>query len=111
MSDRAALATWQQALNLVSAKGIPHENREGIEMLIYETERLTIAYTPAKDERPNGLDIWRPGNWRVGDSQAFGLVNQHLSQDQRQPAREPRGHRGIVSSVQITSSTLRFACC
>ena len=59
MSDRVALATWQQALNLVSAKGIPHENREGIEMLIYETERLTIAYTPAKDERPNGLDIWR----------------------------------------------------
>ena len=62
MSDRVALATWQQALNLVSAKGIPHENREGIEMLIYETERLTIAYTPAKDERPNGLDIWRHGD-------------------------------------------------
>ena len=58
MSDRAALATWQQALKLVRAKGIPRENREGVEMLIYKTEGLT-AYTPAKDERPNGLDIWR----------------------------------------------------
>jgi len=34
MSDRAALATWQQALKSVRAKGIPHENREGVEMLI-----------------------------------------------------------------------------
>ena len=40
------------ALKLVRAKGIPHENREGVEMLIHETERLTIAYTPAKDEQP-----------------------------------------------------------
>ena len=58
MSNRGALATCQ-ALKLVRTKGTPHENREGVEMLIYETEGLTIAYTPAKDERPNGLDIWR----------------------------------------------------
>jgi hypothetical protein len=62
MSDREALTTWQMALKLVKAKGVPHENRDGVEILIHNIDQVTIAFTPAKDERPNGLDIWRHGD-------------------------------------------------
>jgi hypothetical protein len=62
MSDKEALAAFKLALQLVTAKGLASENRDGVAILVYETERLSIAFTPAKDERPNGLDVWRHGD-------------------------------------------------
>jgi hypothetical protein len=61
-SDKEALALWQLALKLAMTKGIAGENRDGVEMLIYRTDRLSIAFTPSKDERPNGLDVWTRGD-------------------------------------------------
>jgi hypothetical protein len=59
------------ALKLVEAKGVPHENRDGVEILIHNIDRVTIVFTPAKDERPNGLDIWRHGD---GDRKVLDVI-------------------------------------
>ena len=58
-SNREALSLWRLALQLVEAKGVRSENRDGVAMLMCRTDTLTIAFTPSKDERPNGLDVWR----------------------------------------------------
>ena len=61
MSENEALATFRLALNLVKAKGIASESRDRVAMLCYQTDCLTINLTPMKDERPNGLEVWRRG--------------------------------------------------
>jgi hypothetical protein len=43
-----------------ASSGQRHENREGIEMLFYETERLTIAYTPAEDAKKEFFNTIEP---------------------------------------------------
>ena len=58
-SNREALALWRLALQLVEAKGVRSENCDGVATLICRTDTLTIAFTPSRDERPNGLDVWR----------------------------------------------------
>jgi hypothetical protein len=58
-SNREALALWRLALQLVEAKGVRSENCDGVVTLICRTDTLTIAFTPSRDERPNGLDVWR----------------------------------------------------
>jgi hypothetical protein len=58
-SNREALALWRLALQLVEAKGVRSENRDGVVTLICRTDTLTVAFTPSRDERPNGLDVWR----------------------------------------------------
>jgi hypothetical protein len=58
-SNREALTLWRLALQLVEAKGVRSENRDGVVTLICRTDTLTIAFTPSRDERPNGLDVWR----------------------------------------------------
>lgn len=73
MSDKEALAVFKKALALVKAKGVASQNRDGVAMLILETDRLKIAFTPAKDERPNGLDIWRHGD---GDTKVLDVIWQ-----------------------------------
>jgi hypothetical protein len=62
MADKESLAAFKLALGLVMAKGIASQNRDGVEMLIHQSELLSIAFTPAKDERPNGLDVWQHGD-------------------------------------------------
>jgi hypothetical protein len=59
MADKESLAAFKLALGLVKAKGIASQNPDGVEMLIHQTELFSIAFTPAKHERPNGLDVWR----------------------------------------------------
>ena len=72
MSEKEALAAFKLALKLVKAKGIASVNRDGLEILrYYETDRLTIAFTPAKDERPNGLDVWRHGD---GETKVLDVI-------------------------------------
>lgn len=71
MSDKEALAVFKKALALVKAKGVASQNRDGVAMLILETDRLKIAFTPAKDEWPNGLDIWRHGD---GDTKVLDVI-------------------------------------
>ncbi len=73
MSDKEALAVFKKALALVKAKGVASQTRDGVAMLILETDRLKIAFTPAKDERPNGLDIWRHGD---GDTKVLDVIWQ-----------------------------------
>jgi len=58
-SNREALSLWRLALQLVEAKGVRSENRDGVATLICRTETLTVAFTPSRDGRPNGLDVWR----------------------------------------------------
>jgi hypothetical protein len=62
MADKESLAAFKLALVLVRAKGIGSQNRDGVEMRVYETELLSIAFIPAKEERPNGLDVWHHGD-------------------------------------------------
>ena len=62
MYDKNSLAAFKLALGLVKAKGIASQNRDGVEMLIYQTELLSVAFVPAKEERPNGLDVWQHGD-------------------------------------------------
>jgi hypothetical protein len=62
MADKESLAAFKLALGLVKANGIASQNRDGVEMLIHQTELFSIAFTPAKHERPNGLDVWRHGD-------------------------------------------------
>ena len=57
-SNREALALWRQALQLVEAKGVCSENRDSVATLICRTGMLTVAFTPSRDERPNGLEVW-----------------------------------------------------
>jgi hypothetical protein len=54
-SNREALALWRLALQLVEAKGVRSENCDGVATVICRTDSLTIAFTPSRDERPNGL--------------------------------------------------------
>src|SRR6266487_1772916 len=64
MVGKESLAAFKLALNLVKAKGIASRNSDGVEMLIHQTERFSIAFTPTKHERPNGLDVWRHGDFK-----------------------------------------------
>ena len=48
------------SLAVPASSGQRHENREGIEMLFYETERLTIAYTPAEDAKKEFFNTIEP---------------------------------------------------
>ena len=59
---KRVIAAFKLALDLVKAKGIASKNRDGVEMLLHQTEELSIAFIPAKDERPNGLDVWQHGD-------------------------------------------------
>ena len=71
MSEKEALAAFKKALALVKARGVASQNRDGVAMLILETDRLKIAFTPAKDERPNGLDIWQHDD---GDAKVLDVI-------------------------------------
>ena len=62
MADKGSLAAFKLALGLVKAQGIASQNRDGVEMLVHEAELFSIAFTPAKEERPNGLDVWQHGD-------------------------------------------------
>ena len=59
MANKESLATFRLALDLVKARGIASETRDRVEMLVHEAELFSIAFTPAKEERPNGLDVWQ----------------------------------------------------
>lgn len=59
---QGSLGLWQLALKLAMTRGIAGENRDGVEMLIYQIDRLSIAFTQSRDERPNGLDVWTHGD-------------------------------------------------
>jgi hypothetical protein len=59
MWDRESLAAFKVALDVVKAKGLASQNRDGIEVLIHQTEQVSIELIPAKHERPNGLNVWR----------------------------------------------------
>ena len=59
MANKESLATFRLALDLVKARGIASETRDRVEMLVHEAELVSIAFTPAKEERPNGLDVWQ----------------------------------------------------
>ena len=71
MSEKEALAAFKKALALVKARGLASQNRDGVAMLILETDRLKIAFTLAKDERPNGLDIWQHDD---GDAKVLDVI-------------------------------------
>jgi hypothetical protein len=58
-SNREARALWRLALQLVEAKGVRSDNRDGAATVICRTDTLTVAFTPSRDERPNGLEVWR----------------------------------------------------
>jgi hypothetical protein len=62
MADKESLATFKLARDLVKARGIASQTSDRVEMLVHEAELFSIAFTPAKDERPNGLDVWRHGD-------------------------------------------------
>ena len=68
MADKKSLAAFKLALNLVKAKGIAGQNSDGV--VIHQTEQFSIALTPAKHERPNGLNVWRHG-----DSRSFRVLD------------------------------------
>jgi hypothetical protein len=70
MWDSESLAAFKLALDLVRAKGIASKNRDGVEVLIHHTQQVSIEFTLAKHERPNGLNFRRHGdvkNFRVLD--------------------------------------------
>jgi hypothetical protein len=75
MSDKEALAVFKKALSVVRARGVASENQDGVAMLILETDRLKIAFTPAKGERPNRLDIWRHGD---SDTKVLDVIWQEF---------------------------------
>ena len=54
---------WGQQLDEVASRigeRFPRsETRDRVEMLVHEAELFSIAFTPAKEERPNGLDVWQ----------------------------------------------------
>jgi hypothetical protein len=62
MWDRESLAAFKLALDLVKAKGTTSRNPDGVEMLIHQVEQVSIEFIPAKQERPNGLNVWRHGD-------------------------------------------------
>ena len=62
MWDRESLAAFKLALDRVKAKGVAHQNPDGVETLIYQVEQVSIEFVPAKQERPNGLNVWRHGD-------------------------------------------------
>ncbi|MET0705347.1 MAG: hypothetical protein ABWY82_00670 [Tardiphaga sp.] len=55
MADKGSLAAFKLALGLVKAQGIASQNRDGVETLVHEAELFSIAFTPAKEERPKVL--------------------------------------------------------
>ena len=55
----------------MKASGVVSQNRDGVAMLVLQTDQLKIAFTPAKDEQPNGLDIWRHGD---GDTKVLDVI-------------------------------------
>lgn len=62
MTEKESLEAFRQALAVVKAKGIAsHHDRDSVGMIVYQTEQLSIEFIPAKDERPNGLDVWHHG--------------------------------------------------
>jgi hypothetical protein len=61
MWDRESLAAFKLALEVVKAKGTA-SHRDGVEMLIHQVEQVSIEFIPAKQERPNGLNVWRHGD-------------------------------------------------
>jgi hypothetical protein len=64
--NREALALWRQALQLVEAKGVRSENRDRVATLICRTGTLTVTFTPTRDERPNGLEVWGKNGDGIG---------------------------------------------
>jgi hypothetical protein len=80
-SNREALALWRLGLRLVEAKGVRSENRDGVATLICRTDTLTIAFTPSKDERPNGLDVWRRHGDGTGRKVLDVIWTDQLDQD------------------------------
>ena len=52
------------ALDVVEAKGIASKSCDGVDVLIHHAEQVSIEWTLAKHERPNGLNVWRHGNFR-----------------------------------------------
>lgn len=57
MWHRESLAAFKLALDLVKANVVASQNRDGVEMLIYQVEQVSIEFIPAKQERPNGLNV------------------------------------------------------
>lgn len=63
MADKESLEAFRLALAVVKAEGIAsHQDRDGVGTIVYQTEQISIAFIPAKDERPNGLDVWHHGD-------------------------------------------------
>jgi hypothetical protein len=62
MWDRESLAAFKLALDVVKAKGIPNKSRDGVDVLIHQAEQVSVEWTVAKQERPNGLNVWRHGD-------------------------------------------------
>ncbi|MBR1277694.1 hypothetical protein [Bradyrhizobium sp. AUGA SZCCT0283] len=52
------------ALDVVEAKGIASKSCDGVDVLIHHAEQVSIEWTLATHERPNGLNVWRHGNFR-----------------------------------------------
>jgi hypothetical protein len=59
--EKQALVSRDLALQLLRAKGILHLTRGGPDQLMYQDERLSIAYTPSRAPQPHSLDVWRRG--------------------------------------------------
>jgi hypothetical protein len=57
-SNREALALWRLALQLVEAKGVRSENRDGVVTLICRTDTLTIAL---RRPETKGRMVWMCG--------------------------------------------------
>ena len=62
MADKESLEAFRLALALVKAKGNATEDRDGVKMSVYQTEQISITFIPAKEERPNGLDVRHHGD-------------------------------------------------
>jgi hypothetical protein len=83
MWDRESLAAFKLALDVVKAKGIRSKSRDGVDVLIHQAELVSIEWTVAKQDRPNGLNVWRHGDlksfrvldviWRRHDAVDLGI--------------------------------------
>lgn len=62
MADKESLEAFRLALALVKAKGNASEDRDGVKMIVYQAEQISITFIPAKEERPNGLDVRHHGD-------------------------------------------------